>query len=131
VSDLQPSEASDPLVAATNELATALRYSVTVSMQALERLDEFRAERVAGIAYAELVDLDVERSVAEMLSDIQDRLARSAAPFRREAARMMQDQGVSQSDIARRFGVSRQRVAALLSDESGLSGDLGSDLDSG
>jgi DNA-binding transcriptional regulator LsrR (DeoR family) len=41
-------------------------------------------------------------------------LAQVGAAFRRAVAKMMAAEGISQADIARRFGVSRQRIAALL-----------------
>jgi predicted XRE-type DNA-binding protein len=116
-------ETDDPLGAAADDLARALRRNVIEAMKALDRLHDFRANRSAGLEYEDLIAAPVERSVAEILSESQEQLALAGARFRRAAARMMTQQGVSQSDIARRFGVSRQRIAALLSDE----GDAGDD----
>lgn len=118
----QPSDDNDPVVRAANDLARALRASVIEAMDALERLDAFRADRAAGVGYDDLVVAPVDRTVVAMLSHSQVQLATAGSVFRRAVARMMQEQGVSQADIARSFGVSRQRVAALLGSDP-----LGSD----
>jgi hypothetical protein len=105
---------SDPLKIAADELARALRISVADAMIALERLDLFRARRANGTGYDDILADQPERSVVEILSESQERLAQVGATFRRATAKMMASNGISQADIARRFGVSRQRIAALL-----------------
>lgn len=109
---------TDPLVMAADNLAQALRETVSDAMLALERLDHFRQQRRRGMEYHEMVANQPARSVVEMLSDCQDRLAAAGARFRRETVRMLSAEGISQADIARRFGVTRQRVAALLAEEA-------------
>jgi predicted transcriptional regulator len=51
------------------------------------------------------------------LAAAQERLAVAAATFRRAAARELRNEGMSPAAIADAFGVSRQRIAALLSNE--------------
>jgi hypothetical protein len=109
----------DPVLEATNQLAHALRANVAVAMTVLDRIDVFRTNRAAGIPYSELFAEPVEtsNSVVEMLATNQERLASSGARFRRALAHEMAVHGYSQTKIAERFGVTRQRIAALLSGE--------------
>lgn len=49
---------------------------------------------------------------------LQERLAAAAARLRRTQARALRDDGLTTDRIAELFGVSRQRVSALLKDPS-------------
>ncbi|HTR70468.1 MAG TPA: helix-turn-helix domain-containing protein [Mycobacteriales bacterium] len=110
-------EPPDPLLEATNDLAKALRANVATWMTTLDRIDQFRADRAAGVGYREMVAREADPTVILKLAEGQERLAIAGARFRRAVVRMMLDAGVSQAQIAKRFGVSRQRVAALLSED--------------
>jgi transcriptional regulator with XRE-family HTH domain len=112
-------DGSDPVLEATNALAVALRANVAAAMAVLDRIDVFRENRAAGVPYSELFEQPVEESssVVEMLAANQERLAAAGAPFRRALANQMVLEGYSQAHIAKRFGVSRQRIAALLAGE--------------
>jgi hypothetical protein len=105
----------DAVLDALDELVRAARQNVTDWMTVLERVDRIRNARAAGVPYREM---DVAgRSVIASLAAAQERLAVAAATFRRAAARELRNEGMSSAAIADAFGVSRQRIAALLSNE--------------
>ena len=83
----------------------------------MTRVDEVRALRSQGIAYTDM-SLAERVAIIEAIGANQERLTAAAARFRRVAVRQLHDAGMAPAAIARAFGVSRQRVAALLSDDA-------------
>lgn len=79
-----------------------------------ERGAHLRRERERGRGYAEIVQDEDRPLVVEMLTEVLDDLATAGAAFRRAEARVLHEDGLSQESIARLFGVTRQRVGALL-----------------
>ncbi|MFE0458867.1 helix-turn-helix domain-containing protein [Kitasatospora sp. NPDC058965] len=69
---------------------------------------------------ADTTDLSMHRSTIEQIKEAREqaihhtRLARQFAVERRELMQGLLDQGVSQSDIARELGVSRQAIQKML-----------------
>lgn len=80
----------------------------------LARADVLRAERAKGRRYAEIVAAEDRPLLVEVLSQVLDELAASGAAFRRAEARALHADGLSHEAIAEVFGVTRQRVSALL-----------------
>jgi hypothetical protein len=80
----------------------------------LARAEVLRAARAEGRPYADIVTLEDRPLVVEMLSDVLEELAAAGAAFRRSEARVLHADGLSQEAIAVLFGVTRQRVGALL-----------------
>jgi DNA invertase Pin-like site-specific DNA recombinase len=99
----------------------ALEALCTAVDRAQERLDAvrlraayLRAERAKGRSYAEVVEEEERPLVVELLSSVLEELSSAGAAFRRAEARVLHDDGMSQEEIARLFGVTRQRVGVLL-----------------
>lgn len=74
------------------------------------------AEIEAGQSWKESVTSEQRPLIVERLTEILDALARHGAAFRKAEARVLHREGLSQEHIATLFGVTRQRVGALLSD---------------
>ena len=111
---MQPGD--DPLLEALDELVAAGRQNVIDWMALMTRADQVRDARRRGVDY---VDMQLPGlSVIDAVTGNQERLAGAAARFRRVAARELHRSGLSVATIARNFGVTRQRVAALLSDSA-------------
>ena len=80
----------------------------------LERAHVLREGRQAGRPYSELVAAEPRPLLVERLAEVLEELATASAAFRRSEARVLHDDGLSQESIAAFFGVTRQRVSALL-----------------
>lgn len=80
-----------------------------------ERADVIKHIRQAGRPYRDIVPMERQPLVVQLLSTIHDRLSVAGSDWRREEARALHREGVSMEQIATLFGVSRQRVSALLS----------------
>ena len=78
------------------------------------RIGVIQAERAAGKDYAEVVTAEARPLVVERLTEVLDELAVAGAGFRRAEARVLHEDGLSQEAIGALFGVTRQRVSALL-----------------
>jgi hypothetical protein len=73
-----------------------------------------REGRHEGRPYAELVAPEPRPLLVERLAEVLEELSVASAAFRRSEARVLHEQGLSQETIASFFGVTRQRVSALL-----------------
>ena len=102
----------------------ALRELADVLAATAPRLDELvhRARTLAdqvesGTAWRDAVAEEERPLIVERLTEIIDMLAGYGSAFRRAEARVLNRQGLSQERIAALFGVTRQRVGALLAEE--------------
>ena len=91
---------------ANDELVRAIR----------ERAQVIRADRAEGRTYATIATAEERPLIVEMLRTMQDRLAKAGSRFRREEARALRAEGLTFDQIAAVFGVTRQRVIALVAD---------------
>jgi hypothetical protein len=113
-----PPPTADRVLAAADELAAVARENVVSWMEVLERIDALRVHRAAGGTYTSLIEaVGGGPVVVTLLAGNYERLVSASARFRRVAVQVMVDEGMSQAGIAEMFGVSRQRVAALLADD--------------
>ena len=107
----------DPILDALLELVAVGRANISAWIGVMNRVEEVRELRRQGVPYSEM-ELRTGESIIAAISDNQERLTSAAAKFRRASARQLREEGMAVADIARSFGVSRQRVAALLVDEA-------------
>lgn len=89
-------------------------------MQAV-RARELAAQVEAGHPWSEVVTEERRPLIVERLTEILDSLATHGAAFRRGEARVLHAEGLSHERIAALFGVTRQRVGALLAAKPGHS----------
>lgn len=104
----------DPVLAALDALDDALATANAGTARMRRRLATLREERVAGRGYGEIVAAEPAPRLVEMLSHATRDLDAAGAAVRRAAARALHDEGMTMDEIATFFGVSRQRVSALL-----------------
>jgi predicted XRE-type DNA-binding protein len=112
-----PRPGEDPVLDAAKELGSVIRASVASWMRVLERIEVLHEERGAGTSWPELLESIERPTIVEILSENQEQVTLAGVQFRRAVARMLAEHGMSQAEIAGYFKVSRQRVAALLSDD--------------
>lgn len=109
----------DPVVTALEDLAAALEENITASRAAIIRIEEIRALRAAGRPYRQIADEQGRPLVVETITENLERLRRCGAALRRAQAQALHDEGLTMSQIAALFGVTRQRVSAILRSGSG------------
>jgi hypothetical protein len=106
--------ATDPVRAALENLMEALAINVEVGKLVLERAEGLVAEHDAGRSWSEIVPLEDKPLIVELLSANLERLSSAGSRLRRAQARALHDEGMTMEQIAACFGVTRQRVSALL-----------------
>jgi hypothetical protein len=79
-----------------------------------ERIARIRAQRAQGLGYRAIVASEDAPLVVELLTASAQELDRAGAAVRRNQARELHREGMSMDQIARHYGVTRQRVSALL-----------------
>jgi hypothetical protein len=104
----------DLAVQALNELVTVLETCMTELADARERAEKLLEERAAGRAWLDIVTAESRPLVVEQISSVMSTLASAGGAWRREEAHALASEQVSINRIAALFGVTRQRISALL-----------------
>ena len=107
---------SDDAHEALRALDTVLDRSITELQSARERLHLTLHKRGAGTPWRDIVDAEERPLVVESLSRVLDQLSVGGSKFRRAQAQALYAEGLSMERVASLFGVTRQRVSALLRD---------------
>jgi hypothetical protein len=108
----------DRAAAALEELIDAIDDCVRQLELARVRAEELLASRAAGASWFDIVTAETRPLVVESVSSVLATLARAGSSFRREQAHALQGEQVSINRIAAMFGVTRQRISALLRERS-------------
>lgn len=106
--------AQDPVLAALENVKEALAINVEIGTLVLERADRLIAEHRAGRPWSEVVPAEERPLLIELLSANFERLSSAGSRLRRAQAKALHDEGMTMEQIATCFGVTRQRVSALL-----------------
>ena len=104
----------DPVLDALDALVEALHQNIAGDRDAVERAAHIRDERARGLSYRAIVSAEEPPLIVERVRESLDRLARHGAQFRRAEAHALHAEGMTMDEIAALFGVTRQRVSALL-----------------
>lgn len=104
----------DEVLAALDDLVTALTANKAEIERICARATALRRSRLEGRPYRELVTKEHRPLIVEMLRDNYDRLSSAGGRFRREEAAALRAEGMTYDEIAALFGVTRQRVIALV-----------------
>ena len=119
-------EVPDPALEALERLCVVTTHVQSVLDRVVARAEVVREQRLAGAPYREIVTAQQRPLAVELLTQALDQLAEAGAAWRRAEARALHDEGLSQEAIGELFGVTRQRVSALLSGSGGSGSGSGS-----
>jgi hypothetical protein len=108
----------DPVVTALEAVKQAVRRNMEVGSIVLERADAILALHAEGKAWSEIVKGEDRPLIVELLTANLNRLMSAGGQLRRAKAKALHDDGMTMEQIAHFFGVTRQRVSALLNDRS-------------
>lgn len=104
----------EALNVAIGNLRQAAIDNLARTTEILERLDSFEKHLATGDPVADAVADEPVPRVVEMLSLNMTALETRGADFRVALARSLHDEGMTMDVIGELFGVSRQRISALL-----------------
>ncbi len=110
---------SDPILKALDDLEVAIDGNVERAAQIKARIQEIRERRAAGLTYKEIVSNETSPLIVQLISESAGALADYGVQLRRTQARVLYEEGLTMERIAVLFGVTRQRVSALLKASSG------------
>ena len=79
-----------------------------------KRIAQLRRQRAKGASYAEIVATRDGPLLVQLLTESSTALYTSGASVRRAEARALYAEGLTMDQIAKGFGVTRQRVSMLL-----------------
>jgi hypothetical protein len=110
-----------PSVPAEEEAVRALRALIAELQSCTGQLEQARARaeslltaRGAGLAWEQIVSGESRPLIVERISSVLGGLATAGHAWRREQAAALRAEDVSINRIAAMFGVTRQRISALL-----------------
>jgi AraC-like DNA-binding protein len=112
----QGSQEPDVALACLRQLAAASEALHSSASHFLRSADS--AEWTEGLAYRQIMPLRRRLEMIEQISATLRELTRNGHLFRRVEARALYAEGLTMAQLATVFGVSRQRVSALLREDA-------------
>lgn len=109
-------DVADHATAALRDLDRALEYSIAELASARQRVETVLAARMSGTLWREIVTSEQRPLVVESVTNVLDQLSAVGSKFRRAQAQALHHEGLSMERVAALFGVTRQRISALLRD---------------
>jgi hypothetical protein len=110
---LEPTD-NDEVLAAIESVVQALTDNQARTVAALEGAAEIREQRLAGRSYAEIFENSRRPLLVELLTTNVLELHDVGHQLRTSQARALRQEGLTTQRIAQLYGVSRQRIMALL-----------------
>jgi len=104
----------DPVLDALDDLVRALQDNASRIQATIDRAATMRRLREEGRSYREIESGEVGPLVVEMTRDNLAALVEAGSRLRKAEARALHSEGLTMDQIAVLFGVTRQRVSALL-----------------
>lgn len=104
------------LLRALSELDQALEANMRRNMLMKERIAEIQKALAEGRRLRDIVPREQAPVLVELLSQSAENLSAYGSRVRRGQARALHQEGLTMEQIAQLFGVTRQRVSALLRD---------------
>lgn len=119
-------DVGDHATDALRELDRALQSSIAELTAARARVETVLASRENGRSWREIVHQEERPLVVESVTSVLDQLSAVGSRFRRAQAKALHHEGLSMERVATLFGVTRQRVSALLRDREAAPADVSS-----
>jgi hypothetical protein len=104
----------DEVLDAIDELVGILTASARRIEEMTQQVEAIRDRRSAGQSYREIEGARSQPIITELTNHSLTAVSEAASRLRRAEARALYDEGMTMEQIAALFGVTRQRVSALL-----------------
>lgn len=115
-----PPDDDDPAVEALTALVDQLDRTRAELGEAVERAHQLVELRNSGHTWLQIVQAEERPLIIERISQALDDLGVAGSRFRREEALALARENLSITDISKMFGVSRQRVSALVQEQQAV-----------
>ena len=109
-----PMRTDDDVLQALDALTQVLHENQARNEQAIARAERVRARRLEGERYRDIVESEEGPLLLELATESLAALMHAAGRLRRAQADALHAEGLTMDRIAELFGVTRQRVSALL-----------------
>jgi hypothetical protein len=106
--------ADDPLGRALKDLDQVLDVNLERIALIRRRIAEIQRQHADGLSYTEIVEGARSPLLVQLITESRETLDGCGARVRRAEALALHEEGVTMEKIAEWFGVTRQRVSALL-----------------
>ena len=117
--DDRPAMTQDHVLSALDDLERALAANAERARMIRERLDYLRRERAKGLSYTEIVRAEEPPLIVQLVTESATALDTFGVRLRRLEAQTLYNEGLTMEQIAVLFGVTRQRVSALIKPSNG------------
>jgi DNA-directed RNA polymerase sigma subunit (sigma70/sigma32) len=107
-------DATTDFLAALDDLDRALDGNIELLHRMKERIASLRRAQAEGVALSDFVRRETSPMVVQLLTESARTLHSYGARVRRTEAKCLYEEGMTMEEIARVFGVTRQRVSAIL-----------------
>jgi hypothetical protein len=104
----------DPLGQALRELDRVLDLNLERIELIKQRIAEIQRQREEGLSYTEIVVAATGPLLVRLITESRQTLDGRGARVRRSEALALHNEGMTMQKIADRFGVTRQRISALV-----------------
>lgn len=112
----QPGTEKDDFLRALRELDAALDADRDRATQMRQRIAEIELALSEGRSLSEIVPREGAPPLVKLLTQSVESLSAYGSRVRRTEARALHQEGLTMEEIAQLFGVTRQRISALLKD---------------
>jgi hypothetical protein len=106
--------ADDPLGEALRALDHVLDVNMEYIASIKRRIAEIELQHSDGMSYTEIVEAAKQPLLVQLITESRATLDGCGARVRRAEALALHEEGMTMEEIGERFGVTRQRVSALL-----------------
>lgn len=110
------SASEDAVLVALEAVRRAIEDNTKLSSVVINRANDIERRRHAGQNYREIIRAEERPLMVELLRENLERLLDAGSALRRAQAVALHNEGLTMDQIAELFGVSRQRVSALIRD---------------
>jgi hypothetical protein len=104
----------DPTLLALEELVAAAEEVCRMAAHVTTRAAHIRTRRMEGLPYRQIVAGEDVPLIAALLTHNIQRLEAAGTRFRQAEAHALHDEGMTMEEIGRLFGLTRQRISALI-----------------
>lgn len=104
----------DPFLQALTALEEVIADNDRRARLIKKRMARIRRARAQGLPYSDMVSNENGPLIVQLLTESSTALGSWGANVRRAEAQALYEEGMTMDQIAERFGVTRQRVSALL-----------------